>query len=122
MGNHNASTVLVQIGWCGRICCFIGWEWVYVVNSSGAFPLTPALSPKGRGGKDRTVQFPLPLGRGLGLGGKLLITSPNHHHLIALMLAHEAIPLFQRQRGLLAFTYRGMAGAELTQRLPVGDG
>lgn len=38
------------------------------------------------------------------------------------MLAHEAVPLFQRQRGLLAFTDCRMAGAELAQRLPCESG
>ena len=35
-------------------------------------PLTPALSPKGRGGKDRTVQSPLPCGEWVRVRGNCL--------------------------------------------------
>ncbi len=92
--NHNASTVLVQIGGCGRICCFMWRVCICVVNCSGECP-----------------HVPLPLGRGLVRG--LLITRPHHHHLIALVLAHKAVAFFHRQRCLLAFTHRRMTGAEL---------
>ena len=121
-GNHNASTVRVQIDGCGRICCFVWWIFIWVVNCSGWFPLTLTLSPEGRG--DCTVRFkpPRPIGERDGVRGRLLITRPYHHHLIAFVLTHEAVALFQRQRGLLAFTNRRVTGAELSQSLPVRDG
>ena len=45
----------------------------------------------------------------------LLVPRPDDHDFIAIMFTYESIPLFQRKRGLLAFTYRRMAGAELSE-------